>query len=127
MVDRLRAEPGVGLVTGNGWFSTKHSLGLYSTEPPATAFRSANPQPELNATPQTKLVDDYDGPGALETFVVMHERDGSPSMGTVAVRTPDGARTWANTTDADVMTWLESGDPVVGSAVTVKDRTLSLP
>src|SRR5436189_248073 len=54
MIDRLRAEPGVGLVTGNGWYSTKHSLGIYSTEPPTNAFRSANPQPELNATPQTK-------------------------------------------------------------------------
>jgi acetyl-CoA C-acetyltransferase len=125
MIDRLRAEPGVGLVTGNGWYSTKHSLGIYSTEPPKNAFRSANPQPELNATPQTKLVDEYDGPGTLETFVVMHERDGSPAMGTVAVRTPDGARTWANTTDADIIGWLESGEPVVGSAVSVKERALS--
>ena len=125
MIERLRAEPGIGLVTGNGWYSTKHSLGIYSTTPPANAFRSANPQPELNATPQTKLVDEYDGPGTLETFVVMHERDGSPAMGTVAVRVGDGARTWANTTDADVIAWLESGEPVVGSDVRVKDRVLS--
>ena len=124
MVERLRAERGVGLVTGNGWFSTKHSLGVYSTDPPANPFRSANPQPELNATPQTKLVDDYDGAATLESFVVMHERDGSPAMGTVAARTPDGARTWANTTDLDDIAWLESGEPAVGSSVSVKDRVL---
>jgi acetyl-CoA C-acetyltransferase len=125
MIDRLRAEPGVGLVTGNGWYSTKHSLGIYSTTPPANAFRSANPQPELNATPQTKLVDEYDGAGTLESFVVMHERDGSPAMGTVAVRVGDGARTWATTTDKDIIGWLESGEPVVGTAVSVKERLLS--
>ncbi len=126
MVDRLRAESGVGLVTANGWFATKHSLGVYSTEPPANTFRAVNPQPELNATPQTKLIDEYDGPGAIESFVVMHERDGSPAMGTVAVKTPDGhSRTWANTTDAELIAWLESGEPVVGSAVSVKERALS--
>src|SRR5690349_5279729 len=114
MIDKLRAEPGIGLVTGNGWFSTKHSLGIYSTTPPSNAFRSANPQPELNATPQTKLVDEYDGPGTLETFVVMHERDGSAAMGTVAVRVGAGERTWATTTDADTIKWLESGEAVVG-------------
>ncbi|HVT78573.1 MAG TPA: acetyl-CoA acetyltransferase [Acidimicrobiales bacterium] len=125
MVERLRAEPGIGLVTGNGWYSTKHSLGIYSTTPPATPFRSANPQPELNATPRTKLVDEYEGAGTLESFVVMHERDGSPAMGTLAVRVGDDARTWATTTDRDFMAWLESGEPVVGTAVTVKDRAIS--
>ncbi|HVV37873.1 MAG TPA: acetyl-CoA acetyltransferase [Acidimicrobiales bacterium] len=125
MVERLRAEPGIGLVTGNGWYSTKHSLGIYSTTPPATPFRSANPQPELNATPQTKLVDEYDGAGTLESFVVMHERDGSPAMGTVAVRVGDDSRTWATTTDRDFIAWLESGEPVVGTAVTVKDRAIT--
>ncbi len=125
MIDRLRSDGGVGLVTANGWFATKHSMGVYATTPPSTAFQSAKPQPELNATPQTKLVDEFDGAATLETFVVMHERDGSPAMGTVAVRTPDGARTWANTTDADLLSWLESDDGVVGSAVHVKDRALS--
>jgi acetyl-CoA C-acetyltransferase len=125
MVDRLRAEGGVGLVTANGWFATKHSMGVYSTRPPTTEFRSAKPQPELNATPQTKLVDEYDGAATVETFVVMHERDGSPAMGTVAVRTPDGARTWANTTSPELLAWLESDDGVVGSPVDVKDRALS--
>jgi acetyl-CoA C-acetyltransferase len=125
MVDRLRGEGGVGLVTANGWFATKHSLGIYSSAPPAEGFRSAKPQPELNATPQTKLVDEYDGPATVETFVVMHERDGSATMGTIALRTPDGSRTWANSTDADTMAWLKSDEGVVGAAVTVKDRAIS--
>ena len=101
MIDRLRSDGGVGLVTANGWYATKHSMGIYSTTPPATPFRSAKPQTELNATPQTKLVDEYDGAATVETFVVMHERDGSPAMGTIAVKTAEGGRTWATTTDAE--------------------------
>ncbi len=125
MVDRIRAEGGVGLVTANGWFSTKHSLGIYANTPPANPFGPANPQPELNATPQTEVIDEYEGRATVETFVVMHERDGSPAMGTIALRTPDGARTWANASDGDTMTWLESQDDVFGTAVTVKDRAIS--
>ena len=34
MVKRLRAKPGsTGLLTGNGWYLTKHSMGIYSTQP----------------------------------------------------------------------------------------------
>jgi acetyl-CoA C-acetyltransferase len=125
MVERLRADGGVGLVTANGWYATKHSTGIYASTPPANAFRAAKPQAELNATPQTKLIDEYDGTGTLDSFVVMHERDGSPAMGTIAVRTPDGARTWATTTDMDIIGWLESGEEVVGTPVSVKDRVLA--
>jgi acetyl-CoA C-acetyltransferase len=79
----------------------------------------------LNATPQCKLVEDYDGAGTLESFVVMHERDGSPAMCTVAVQVGEGTRTWATTTDADTISWLESGDPVVGTPVSVKERVVT--
>ena len=35
MMNKLRANPGKrGMCTGNGWFLTKHALGLYSTTPP---------------------------------------------------------------------------------------------
>ncbi len=125
MIDRLRAEGGVGLVTANGWFATKHSLGIYSTTPPSSSFRRAKPQAEVNATPQTKVVGEYIGAGSVESFVVMHERDGSASMGAVAVRTADGNRTWTNSTDADFLSWLESGDAVVGSVVNVNDLAIS--
>ncbi|MED5323765.1 MAG: acetyl-CoA acetyltransferase, partial [Pseudomonadota bacterium] len=34
MMNKLRANPGkCGMCTGNGWFLTKHALGLYSTTP----------------------------------------------------------------------------------------------
>ncbi len=35
MVEALRSDPGArGLVTGLGWYLTKHSVGVYSTDPP---------------------------------------------------------------------------------------------
>ncbi len=37
MIDVLRADPGsLGLVTGVGWYLTKHSIGIYGTEPPGS-------------------------------------------------------------------------------------------
>ena len=42
MVGTLRADPGsVGLITALGWYATKHSVGLYSTAPPAQGFALA--------------------------------------------------------------------------------------
>ena len=39
MADTLRADPGsTGLVTALGWYATKHSIGIYSTDPPLTRF-----------------------------------------------------------------------------------------
>jgi acetyl-CoA C-acetyltransferase len=42
MVDRLRAEPGTGLVTGLGWYVTKHSVGVYGSTPPPNGFRAGD-------------------------------------------------------------------------------------
>ena len=32
----------------------------------------------------------------VETYTVMHERDGTPALGIVACLLPDGRRAWAN-------------------------------
>ena len=41
---RLRAEPGsVGLVTGLGWFATKHAVGVYASRPPPAPPGAASP------------------------------------------------------------------------------------
>ena len=41
MVEALRADPGsLGLVAGLGWYLSKHSVGVYGTEPAPRADRS---------------------------------------------------------------------------------------
>ena len=44
MVDACRADPGsLGLVTGIGYYLTKHSAGIYSTTPPEQGLRPGRP------------------------------------------------------------------------------------
>ena len=104
MVDHVRAEPGsFGLVTTLGWYVTKHAAGIYSTTPPPAAFTCADVQDEVDATPSRELAgDDTSGAVTVESYTVIFERDGSPSLGVVASLLPDGRRVWSTTNDAGV-------------------------
>ncbi len=42
MHSTLLAKSGFGLVSGLGWYATKHSYGLYGSEPPKNGFRLAD-------------------------------------------------------------------------------------
>jgi len=120
MVETLRADPGTfGLCTALGWYITKHAIGVYSTEPPPNGFRHARPQEEVDALPSREPVADYEGPAAVESYTVMHERDGEPAMGIVACLLPDGRRTWANTNEPGLMKSMTL-EEFVGRPVTVK-------
>jgi acetyl-CoA C-acetyltransferase len=118
MVDALRADPGArGLVTGLGWYQTKHSIGLYGTAParPASSpalpegstgeevpgFAWASPQQAVGALPQCSPDADARGEVTVETYSVSFGREGTPERAVVACRTPEGRRAWATVTDAD--------------------------
>lgn len=102
MLERLRAQPGdFGLVTGNGWFLTKHALGVYSTTPPAAPFEREDPksyQKEIDALPRPEIVHEPSGPATIETYTVIHGRD-KVRMGIVIGRDAQGRRFVANTPD----------------------------
>lgn len=109
MAGRLRAEPGTtGLVTGLGWYATKHAVGLWSSAPPGRPFRHVDVQPEVDALPQRAPAPDDAGTGTVEAYTVVHDREGRPELGIVAVRTPDDRRAWGNVTDADTLAELEA-------------------
>ena len=119
MVDELRADPGsTGLVTANGGHVDKHSFGVYSTTPPAEGFRYDRPQDLIDAVPGVDAVVDAEGPATIETWTVMFGRDAAPERAHAAVRLPDGARTWAVTSDPDTMKSMVGVD-MTGAAVTV--------
>ena len=102
MAGRLRAEPGaLGLVTGLGWYATKHSLGLWSSAPPARPFRHTSPQAEVDAMAQRAPASDFEGDTTVESYTVLHDREGRPELGILALLTGDGRRAWGNVTDAD--------------------------
>ncbi|NMH98774.1 hypothetical protein HF526_15890 [Pseudonocardia sp. K10HN5] len=124
LLGRLRADPGsVGLITGNGWFLTKHTLGLYGSEPPPTPFRRLDVQAEVDAGPRREVVTGYRGPVTLETYTVLHGPGGAPDRAFAAGLLADGRRTWAASTAPDVLKALET-EELLGSAVAVRDGEL---
>lgn len=100
MVERLRAEPGKrGLVTALGWYITKHAAGIYSATPNDGEFRRpdmSGDQHEIDAMPHPELVEQPDGAATIETYTVMHNREGAPDYGIVIGRLEDGRRFLAN-------------------------------
>jgi len=111
-VTRLRAEPGLGLVTGVGWFLTKHALSLIGSAPPPDGFRFASAQPDVDALPRRPVLPT--GAGLpLETFTVVYDRDGEPEKAVAAGLDSTGARGWVQSTDRDLIAALLSDEQVV--------------
>ena len=101
MVEKLRANPGrIGMVTANGWYVTKHSAGIYSTEPPRSDWQRTDPkkdQAEIDARPKPAFIDQPFGPATVETYTVLFNRDGAPERGIVIGRDAGDRRFIANT------------------------------
>ena len=133
MAGRLRAEPGaVGLVTGLGWYATKHAVALWSSAPGSRPFRHAEPQEEIDRSPKRSAspAGTDDAPGAVdcvvETYTVVHGRDGEPELGILALLDPDGRRAWGNVTDVDALRALETSDGCGRSARLAADGRVEL-
>jgi acetyl-CoA C-acetyltransferase len=127
LAERLVAAPGQrGFITANGGYLTKHSFGIYGTEPPAREFRWEDVQPEVDAEPTRAVEVEWSGTGTVETWTTPFSRDGVAEKAYLAVRTPDDARTLAVLTDpseADAST----REDIAGAKVHVNsDGTASL-
>ena len=100
MMTEVRARPGSkGMVTANGNYVTKQSAGIYSTEPPAKAFQPKDPvtyQSKIDADKGPKIAEAAHGAGTIETYTVMHDRQG-PVSAILFGRLDDGRRFVANT------------------------------
>jgi acetyl-CoA C-acetyltransferase len=107
-----RAPETFGLCTANGGLLTKHAMGIYSTVPPANPFRLAHLSAEVEAAGHRELSVGYEGPATLEAFTVLHDRDGQPERAFATARLPDGSRSWARSSDQDVLRQLMTDDPV---------------
>ncbi|HTQ12314.1 MAG TPA: acetyl-CoA acetyltransferase [Rhizomicrobium sp.] len=104
MMENLRAAPGTfGLCTGNGWYVTKHSAGIYSTTPTEGAWRREDPgsyQKEIDAEPHPEAIERPGGPATVETYTVVTDRKGK-RFGLVVGRDAQNRRFLANTPDDD--------------------------
>jgi len=106
MMDRLRAAPGTrGLVSALGWYLTKHSIGVYGTAPPDRPFLGVDPQAaaalqaSIDREPHPELCHAPAGRARIETYTVLHDREGAPVRGIAIGRLEDGRRFLANTPD----------------------------
>jgi len=100
MAERLIDNPGsLGLITANGGYLTKHSMGVYGSHPPATDFRWEDVQSEVDREPTRTALDQWEGVGTIESWTAPFDREGHPEKTFVAVRTPGDARTLAVMTD----------------------------
>ncbi len=104
------------LLTGNGWYLTKHSATVLSRQPgpptPAVApdedAAEAPPRATWKAEP-VRLAGEARGPGRVETYTIVHGRDGRPERGIVIGRLAEsGERFLANTpSDPELLEELE--------------------
>jgi len=79
MMNVVRRKPGsFGMVTANGNYLTKHSAGLYSTEPTEGPWRREDPkkfQADLDSRPRQRVNTKPSGTGTIETYCVAYGKD----------------------------------------------------
>jgi acetyl-CoA C-acetyltransferase len=125
MVERLRNDPASrGLVTGLGWFCTKHSWGVYSATPPTDGFRWSNPQGVIDRTARRISVQ-TDGEAVVESYTVTHAPNGEPERLIIAARTPQRTRTWCHSTESALMVEAESHE-FIGRSGNIRSDVFAL-
>lgn len=107
LVGACRDDPGsLSMATGVGWYLTKHSAGLYSTEPHGQGFVRVDPhvtQAQVDATPRRTPAGGHEGTAVIEATAVRYSRTGEPEQATASLLTGDGRRAFAVTDDRDAM------------------------
>jgi len=99
-MDELREAPGSkALVTGNGWYLTKHSATVVASAPFEGPVEPALAADASDAPGPVEVCDEARGEATVETYTVLYGRDGTPARGIVVGRLDGGARFLANTPD----------------------------
>lgn len=98
----LRENPGQkGMVTGNGWYLTKHSAAILASAPrpggePGNDLLATLPSAQMETAPHP-VQENASGKANVEAYTVSYDRDGTPARGIVVGSTETGARFIANT------------------------------
>jgi len=86
------------MVTANGWYLTKHAIGIYAGSPAAHPWEDRDDSPvqrSINAKALPLAVEMASGLLAVEAYVIRHDPAGRPVEGVVVGRLSDGNRTLA--------------------------------
>lgn len=102
MMNVLRDNPGkFGLLNANGWFITKHSIGIYSTTPVEGDWQREAPESYQQAildAAHPAFTETPEGRASIETYTVLHGRAGVERALLIG-RLEDGTRFVAETPD----------------------------
>jgi acetyl-CoA C-acetyltransferase len=123
MVLELRASRGLGYVNANGGFLSKHSTGVYGSEPAPRGFQLADTraaQAEIDRAARPVRTD-YRGTARVVAGTIVYDRTGRASRAPVIAELDDGTRVAAQASPA-VLEKLAGRNPV-GERVRV-DRAL---
>lgn len=123
MTESLRGAPTgtLGLVTGLGWYVTKHSIGVYGSAPPPGGYRRGDTSDDQRRIDASAIPVDA-GAGErtvakVDAATVVYDRDGTPASAPVVATTADGRRVVARA-EPEMLPHLV-GRNIAGSTVTV--------
>ncbi|HXY45726.1 MAG TPA: hypothetical protein VEH29_16185, partial [Acidimicrobiales bacterium] len=115
----------LGLVTGVGWYLTKHSVGVYGSTPPPERYRpldasAAQRRVDASALPYLPAGEEIAMAARVEASTVLYERDGTATAAPVIATLEDGRRVVASSGEgvaAEV-----AGTFLVGARIQVERR-----
>lgn len=130
MARRCREHPeGVGLVSGLGWYITKHSLGLWSATPPPAGFQTPDTSASQATIDATALdvapPGEAEGEATIEGYTVVHDRERGPVEVPVFARLSDGRRVAARSTDPELARAM-SGGQHIGTRIRLRSGAESM-
>jgi acetyl-CoA C-acetyltransferase len=121
-----------GMVTSNGYYCTKHGVGIYGASEPAAPWQRTDPdtfQSEMDLPTPMEVELEPSGTITVDAYTVIHGFDNAPERGIICGRTSEGKRAWANTPpgDTDVLNAMEQ-EEWVGKAgkITGRDGDINL-
>jgi acetyl-CoA C-acetyltransferase len=133
-------QPRIGLVTGVGWYLTKHSVGIYASAPPSRGYEAADTtvaQEAIDATAirRLKVGEAASTTATVEASTVFYDRDTTPVAAPVLATLEDGRRVAASADDGEVAgiagTFLVGArihvEAVAGAHTAPRYRLLGLP
>jgi len=105
MMNKLREDNGsFGLLNANGWFLTKHALGLFSSKPFEGEWDqvadTSHTQIEIDNSASSQFIEEANGRGSIETYTVVNSRE-APTKAIIIGKLEDGKRFVANTRKGD--------------------------
>ena len=121
----LREVVGLGLVTSNGGFLSKHSIALYGTTPPPKGFRAPNTlaaQRSIDAEALPTALE-ASGDATVNATTVVYDRDGSVAKVPAIATLSDGRRVAAQA-DSSMLPDL-AGVNLVGRKIVVKGSPIT--